>query len=110
MRAVALSNSKVIKLLNNHYVNLFARPRDLRELQDGTQDENQLAKTLSTAFEAATARGIDGSVNIFVLSPQLELIGHLPYHDIEQNKYGIDPKKYATFLKDSLVKAKEISR
>ena len=108
MRAGALSNSKVIKLLNEHYVNLFLLTRDVRELQDGTKNETvrQMARTVSIAFEEATAQGIDGSVNIFVLSPELELIGHLPYHDIKRNKYGINKDKYLTFLKDSLTKNK----
>ena len=108
MRAGALSNSKVIKLLNKHYVNVFLLPRDLRELQNGTQDEpaSKFAKTVLTAYEKATAQGIDGSVNVFVVSPELELIGHLPYHDPKQNKYGINKEKYVAFLKGSLTKNK----
>ena len=108
MRAGALSHSKVIKQLNKHYVNVFLITRDLRELQNGTQDASasKFANTVSTAYEKATAQGIDGSVNVFVLSPELELIGHLPYHDVKRNKYGINTDKYVTFLKDSLAKNK----
>ena len=108
MRAGALSNSKVIALLNKHYVNLFVIAKDLRELQNGTKGElvSQLASTVLTAHEKATAQGTDGSVNVYVLSPQLELIGHLPYHDVKRKKYGINSEKYVTFLKDTLTKNK----
>ena len=108
MRAGALSNSKIIGLLNKHYVNVFILVRDLRELQNGTQDESasRFANTVLTAYEKATAQGIDGSVNVFVVSPELELIGHLPYHDLKRNEYGINKEKYVTFLKGSLTKNK----
>ena len=106
MRAGVLSDSKIVKLLNKHYVNVFVLIRDLRELQKETKDESisKFANTVSTTFEAAVARGVDGSVNSFVLSPQLELIGHLPYQDLTQND-AIN-EAYLTFLKDALTKNK----
>ena len=105
MRAVVLSDSKIVKLLNKHYVNVFLLPRDLRELQKETKDEsvNRFANTISTTFEEAVAQGVDGSVNSFVLSPQLELIGHLPYEDVIKPNEVIDDT-YLTFLKDALTK------
>ena len=104
MRAGVLSDSKIVKLLNKHYVNVFVLIRDLRELQNGTKDASisKFANTISTTFEAAVAAGVDGSVNSFVLSPQLELIDHLPYQDLTQND-AIN-EAYLTFLKDSLTK------
>ena len=105
MRAGVLSDSKIIKLLNKHYVNIFVLVRDLRELQKETKDGSisKFANTVSTTFEAAVAQGVDGSVNSFVLSPQLELIGHLPYQDLIKPNEAIN-KTYLTFLKDSLTK------
>ena len=106
MRAVVLSDSKIIKLLNKHYVNTFVLIKDLRKLQNGTQDEpvSKFVNTVSTTFEEAVAQGVDGSVNSFVLSPQLELISHLPYQDLMKDN-AIN-EAYLTFLKDSLTKNK----
>lgn len=104
MRAGVLSDSKIVKLLNKHYVNVFVLIRDLRELQKETKDESisKFANTVSATFEEAVAQGVDGSVNSFVLSPQLELISHLPYQDLTQND-AIN-EAYLTFLKDALIK------
>lgn len=110
MRTVVLSDSKIVKLLNKHYVNVFLLIRDLRELQNGTKDEfiSKFANTVSTTFDAAVAEGVDGSVNSFVLSPQLELIGHLPYEDLMKPDEDIEAinEAYLTFLKDALPKNK----
>jgi len=105
LRAGVLSDSKTVKLLNKHYVNVFLLIRDLRELQKATKDESvsRFANTISTTFEEAVAQGVDGSVNSFVLSPQLELIGHLPYEDLIKPNEVIDDT-YLTFLKDALTK------
>lgn len=104
MRAGVLSDSKIVKLLNKHYVNVFLLIRDLRELQNGTKEESvsRFASTVSTTFDAAVAQGVDGSVNSFVLSPQLKLISHLPFQDLTQNE-AIN-EAYLTFLKDALTK------
>lgn len=93
-------------MLNAHYISVFLRPRDLRELQKETKNElvSKFANTVSTTFEAAVAQGVDGSVNSFVLSPQLELIDHLPYQDLMQNE-SVN-MAYLTFLKKSLTKNK----
>ena len=108
MRTVVLSDSKIAKLLNQHYVNVFLLIRDLRELQNGTQDASisKFANTVSTTFDAAVAQGVDGSVNSFILSPQLELIGHLPYQDLMKPNEDTEVinETYRTFLKDALTK------
>ena len=110
MRTGVLSDSKIVKLLNKHYVNVFLLIRDLRELQNGTKDEfiSKFANAVSTTFDAAVAEGVDGSVNSFVLSPQLELIGHLPYEDLMKPDEDIEAinEAYLTFLKDALPKNK----
>lgn len=104
MRAGVLSDSKIVKLLNKHYVNVFLLIRDLRELQNGTKDESisKFASTISTTFEAAVAQGAGRSVNTFVLSPQLALMGHLPYR--KPGEPNITEERYVTFLMDALTK------
>jgi len=110
LRAGVLSDSKIVKLLNKYYVNVFLLIRDMRELQKETNNESvsRFANTISTTFDAAVAEGVDGSVNSFVLSPQLELIGHLPYEDLMKPDEDIEAinEAYLTFLKDALTKNK----
>ena len=80
----------------------------MRELQEETKDASisKFARTVSTTFDAAVAEGVDGSVNSFVLSPQLELIGHLPYQDLTKPNENVEAinETYRTFLKDALMK------
>ena len=75
----------------------------MRELQNGTKDESisKFANTVSTTFDAAVAEGVDGSVNSFVLSPQLELMGHLPYQDLTKPNENVEVinEAYLTFSK-----------
>ena len=102
MRAGPLSSLKVITLLNKQFVNVFLLLRDLPELQNGAKGEpiSQLATVVAKAYEASVAQGADDSVNTFVLSPQFELIGHLPFN--KPNESPVDEEKYVTFLKNSL--------
>ena len=102
MRAVVLSDSKVIKLLNKHYVSVFLPLRDLPELQNGAKGDqaSKLAALVTEAYEGTIRHNPDHSVNSFVLSPQLELIGHLPYG--VSNESYIDEEGYYTFLMGAL--------
>ena len=103
MRTGVLSNSKIIGLLNEQFVNVFVLLGDLPEFQSGTKGEpvSRLANTISTTLEEAVAQHkIGRSVNTFILSPELELISHLPYR--KPGESHIDVKKYETFLKDAL--------
>ena len=103
MRTGVLSNSKIIGLLNEQFVNVFVLLGDLPEFQSGTKGEpvSRLASTISTTLEEAVAQHKVGrSVNTFILSPELELISHLPYR--KPGESNIDVKKYETFLKDAL--------
>ena len=102
MRAVVLSDSKVIKLLNKHYVSVFLLLRDLPELQNGIKGDqaSKLATLVTETYKKTITHNRDYSVNSFVLSPQLELIGHLPYQT--SNESYIDEKGYYTFLMDAL--------
>ena len=107
MRTGVLSDSKVITLLNEQFVNVFVLLGDLPELQNGSKGESvsKLAKTIATKLEEVVAQGAGRSVNTFIFSPQLELIGHLPYR--KPGESHIDEEKYETFLKDSLVAIKK---
>ena len=75
-----------------------------------TQDASisKFANTVSTTFEAAVAAGVDGSVNSFVLSPQLELKGHLSYQDLMKPDEDTEVinEAYRTFLNDALTQNK----
>ena len=107
MRVGPLSSSKVIKLLNKQFVNVFVLLGDLPELQSGSRGEqiSRLAQTLATTVEDSVAQGAGRSVNSFVLSPELELVSHLPYRI--KHKIGINEEEYVTFLKDALAAVKK---
>ena len=108
MRTGVLSNSKIIGLLNEQFVNVFVLLGDLPEFQNGTKGEpvSRLATTISTTLEETVAQHkIGRSVNTFILSPELELISHLPYR--KPGESHIDEKKYETFLKNALVALKK---
>ena len=90
-------------MLNEQFVNVFVLLGDLPEFQSGTTGESvsTLAKTIDTTLEAAVAQHkIGRSVNTFILSPQLELIGHLPYR--KPGAPHITEEIYGTFLRESL--------
>ena len=107
MRTGVLADSKIIGLLNEQFVNVFVLLGDLPELQNGTKGEpvSRLVTTIATTLETSVAQGAGRSVNTFIFSPQLELIGHLPYR--KPGESHIDEEKYETFLKDSLVTIKK---
>ena len=103
MRAGVLANSKIIKMLNEQFVNVFVLLGDLPELQQGAKGElvSKLATTVATTLEASVAQQKTGrSVNSFVLSPQLALMGHLPYR--KPGEPNINAERYVTFLNVSL--------
>ncbi len=102
MRVGPLSSPEIIEMLNRQFVNTFVLLGDLPDLQNGTKGEpvSRLAKTIGTQLEASVAQGIGRSVNTFVLSPQLELIGHLPYRI--KNQFNNSEEKYILFLQDAL--------
>ena len=108
MRAGPLYSSEVIQLLNKQFVNVFVLLGDLPDFQNGTKGESvsKLAETIATTLEEAVAQGVGRSVNTFVLSPELELIDHLPYRKPGEASSSVDEKKYLTFLKDSLATLK----
>ena len=82
---------------------MFLRLRDLPELQNGAKGDqaSKLATRVTEAYEKAITHNPYHSVNSFVLSPQLELIDHLPYPTSNESG-GINEKRYYTFLMDAL--------
>lgn len=108
MRAGPLYSSKVIQLLNKQFVNVFVLLGDLPELQNSTKGTpvNQLVAVVAKTLEESVAQGAGKSVNTFVLSPELELVGHLPYRKPNKSFSSVDEEKYLTFLKDSLAMLK----
>ena len=102
MRTGVLANSKIITLLNEQFVNVFVLLGDLPELQQGAKGESvsKLATTVATTLEETVAQGAGRSVNSFVLSPQLALMGHLPYR--KPGEPNINVERYVTFLQASL--------
>ena len=72
MRAGPLSSPKIVNLLNTHFVNVWVLLRDLPELQAG-------AKGAAAAVLATKLRQhYTDSVDILTLTPELEVIEHLP--------------------------------
>ena len=108
MRAGPLYSSQVIQLLNKQFVNVFVLLGDLPELQNSTKGvpASRLATIVAKTLEESVAQGAGESVNTFVLSPELELIGHLPYKKPGEAFSSVDEEKYLTFLKDSLATLK----
>lgn len=80
---------------------MFLLLRDLPELQNGAKGDkaSKLATRVTEAYGKTLAHNPDRSVHSFVLSPQLELIGHLPYGT--SNESYIE-EGYYTFLMDAL--------
>ena len=72
MRAGPLSSPKIIDLLNTHFVNVWVLHRELPELQTGAKGEavDALATQLRQHYS--------DSVDILTLTPELEVIQHLP--------------------------------
>ena len=72
MGAGPLSSPKIIELLNTHFVNVWVLHRELPELQTGAK--GVLAATLATKLR----QHYSDSVDILTLTPELEVIEHLP--------------------------------
>ena len=72
MGAGPLSSPKIIELLNTHFVNVWVLIRELPELQRGAK--GAAAGDLATKLR----QHYSDSVDILTLTPQLEVIEHLP--------------------------------
>ena len=83
MGAGPLSSPKIIELLNTHFVNVWVLLRELPELQTG-------AKGIAAAALATKLRHhYSDSVDILTLTPELEVIEHLPSKNLFHPDYRL---------------------
>ena len=81
MRAGPLSSPQIINLLNTHFVNVWILLKDLPELQTGTK--GAAAGALATKLR----QHYSDSVDILTLTPELEVIEHLPSKSLLHRDY-----------------------
>ena len=81
MRAGPLSSPEIIQWLNTHFVNVSVLLREIPELQRGTKGE--AAAALATKLR----QHYTDSVDILTLTPDLEVIEHLPGMNLLRSGY-----------------------
>ena len=97
MRAGPLSSSKVIKLLNVHFVNTWVLLRELPEIQDGAKGAD--AAALATKLQEHFVYPVDP----LILTPELEFIQHLPTNEFTKSFPRSERRsEYLKWLKSSL--------
>ena len=113
MRAVALSHDRVIKFLNENFINTWAtnaelgRTPQLRDPIAKRRDrESKTFDTTSPLVQAIMKGWKESSpVDCLVISPDFELRGRLPLNEFLQNarsKRIRQEESYLTFLVESL--------
>ena len=90
MRAGPLSSPEIINFLNTHFVNVWVLHRELPELQTGAK--GAAAGDLATKLR----QHYSDSVDILTLTPELEVIEHLP------SKNLFHPGRYLELLRSSV--------
>ena len=100
MRAGPLSSPKIIELLNTHFVNVWVLHRELPELQIGTK--GIAAGALATQLRQHYSDAVD----ILTLTPDLEVIEHLPSKNLFHPDYRLPRSeripRYLELLKSSV--------
>ena len=81
MSAGPLSSPKIINLLNTHFVNVWVLLRDLPKLQTGAKG------TDAAALATKLRQHYTDSVDILTLTPELEVIEHLPGESLLRSDY-----------------------
>ena len=81
MSAGPLSSPKIINLLNTHFVNVWVLLRDVPELQAGTKG------TDAAALATKLRQHYTDSVDILTLTPEVEVIEHLPGESLLRSDY-----------------------
>ena len=102
MRAVVLSEDRIIEFLNENFINTWTRNAELRRLRDsqGFEGMSPLARTI------IGHKWRRGPVDAWVISSELEAIGHVAVNDyLEDNRREdgtLGSENYLLFLADSL--------
>lgn len=97
MRAGPLSSSKIIKLLNAHFVNTWVLLRELPEIEAGAKGE--AAAALATKLHEHFVYPVDS----LILTPELEFIQHLPANEFHTSfPYRERKSEYFRWLKLAL--------
>ena len=97
MRAGPLSSSKVIKLLNVHFVNTWVLLTELPEIQDGAK--GIAASTLATKLQEHFVYPVDS----LILTSELEFIQHLPTNEFTKSFPRSERRsEYLKWLKSAL--------
>lgn len=113
MRAVVLSDDKVIKFLNDKFINVWVSNVELERTPRKQAYMAERRKDLSNVFNRSHpfAQPImegwteHSPVDCLVISPEFDVMGKLPLNDFFDDCYrtGIsDEEGYLTFLNDSL--------
>jgi len=98
LRAGPLSSSKVIKLLNTHFVNGWVLLRELPELEAGTK--GGAAAALAKELQAHFVYPVDS----LILTPESKFIQHLPTNEFFKSFPSNKRKpEYLKWLKSSLM-------
>ncbi len=97
MRAVVLSNDRIIESLNEKFVNTWVLNTDMKRLREanGIDGMQPLARTIISGWEQYSP------VDCLVISPALELMGRQPVHELF-NAINNMEAAYRRFLVESL--------
>ena len=104
MRAGVLSDERIIEFLNENFINTWIRNIDLRRMRDtiGFDGISPLARTI------VSNKWWRGPVDTWVISPELEAIGHVAVNDYLGNNRRddgtVESENYLLFLADSLAR------
>ena len=100
MRAGPLSSPEIIEFLNTHFVNVWVLHRELPELQTGAK--GAAASDLATKLR----QHYSDSVDSLTLTPELEVIEHLPSKNLLHPEYRLPRSeripRYLELLKSSV--------
>ena len=97
MRAVVLSNDRIIESLNEKFVNTWVLNTDVKRLREakGIDGMQPLARTIISGWKQYSP------VDCLVISPDLELIGRQPVNEL-LNAMSYIEEAYQRFLVESL--------
>ena len=102
MRAVVLSDERIIEFLNENFISTWVRNTEIRRLRDsqGFDGMPPLARTI------IGHKWRRGPVDSWAISPELEAIGHVAVNDyLDDNRREdgvLESDNYLLFLTDSL--------